>query len=101
MLHVVAPLGIDHIPQPSTNQYKDRIAIGESTYYPGAAADFSVEIFNNIVGIDTCLVFPGKTEVGKHLFNTVFYRPGSLFQLHGTQHLHHDFAFPQTVFLLS
>ena len=50
MLHIhvllVAPLGASHVAQPGADQHKGRVAVRESTHYPSAAADLSVESLN-------------------------------------------------------
>lgn len=67
VLHVhvflVAPLGTSHMAQPSADQHKGRIAVGESTHHTSAAADFPVEPLNDVVSADTGPVFAGEVTV--------------------------------------
>ncbi len=63
-IHVllVAPLGTSHMAQPGTDQHKGRIAIRETAYHTGAAADLTVQPLNNIVGADASPVLAGVYE---------------------------------------
>ena len=67
---LVAPLGTSHMAQPGTDQHKGRITVREAAHYTSAAADLSVQPFNDIVGADTSPVFAGKIAVGQRFFNT-------------------------------
>ena len=93
-IHVLlaAPLSAGNMAQPGTDQHESGVAIRERARHPGAAADFPVEPFYDIIGTNTSPVFAGKIAVGKRFFNAIFYLPGSLFQFHGTQFLHHGFC---------
>ena len=66
MLHIhvllVAPLGTGHMAQSSTDQHKSRIAVRETANHTGAAADLTVQPFNDIVSADTSPVFAGKSQ---------------------------------------
>lgn len=57
------------------------------------AADLPVESLKTIVGVDTGPVFAGKITVGQSLLDVIFRLFSGLFQLHGTQFLHHGFGF--------
>lgn len=48
--------------EPVANQHKGRVAIRECAYHPGAA-DLLVELFNDIVGADSCPMFAGEVAV--------------------------------------
>ena len=67
VLHVhvllIAPLGTDPQAQPSTDQHKSGIAVRETALHTGAAAEFPVQLFNDIVGAHTSPVFAGKIAV--------------------------------------
>ena len=69
MLHIhvllVAPLRTGHMAQPSTDQHEGGIAVWETAYHPGAAADFSVQPFYDIISTNARPVFAGKIAVGK------------------------------------
>ena len=65
--------------QPGADQHEGRVTIREAAHHSGAAADFPVEAFNDIIGTDASPVFAGKIAVGKRLLNTIFYFLGGLF----------------------
>ena len=83
------------------DQHEGRVAIGESTHHPGAAADLPVEPFNNIVGTDASPVLAGEAAVGQGFLNTVLHLFGGLFQLHLSQLGHHSLGLFTSSFLLS
>ena len=66
VLHVhvllVAPLGTNHMAQPCTDQHQGRVAVREASDHTGAAADFPVQPFNDIIGADAGPVSLGKSQ---------------------------------------
>ncbi len=86
MLHVhvllVAPLGTGHMAQPGTDQHEGGITIRKTPYHMGAAADFPVQPFNDIVGADTSPVFAGKVAVSQRFFDALLYLLSGFAQLH-------------------
>ena len=58
-VHVLpaAPLGTGHMAEPGTDQHEGGVAVRETAYHPGAAADLPVEPFYDIVGTDANPVF--------------------------------------------
>src|SRR5699024_8901821 len=103
VLHVhvllVAPLGTGHMAQPGTNQHQSRVAVREAANHTGAAADLTVQPFNDIVCTDTGPVLAGKIAVGQCFFNAVLHLLGRLFQLHGAQFLYHRLSLFSGCFL--
>ena len=53
MLHIhvllVAPLRTGHMAQPGTDQHEGGIAVGETAHHTGAAANFSIQPFYDII----------------------------------------------------
>ena len=88
--------------QSCTDQHEGGVAVQETAHHPGAAADFPVKPFYDIIGANTSPVFAGEIAVGKRLFNAIFYLPIGLFQFHGMRSSSATaFAFSQAAFLLS
>ena len=79
MLHIhvllVAPLGTGHMDKPGTDWYKNGVAVWETANHTRAAADFSIQTFNDIIGADTGPVFAGKIVAGQSLLNAVLHLP--------------------------
>ena len=69
MLHIhvllVAPLRACYMAEPRTDQHRGGVSIRERPYHAGPAADLTVQMFNHIVGADTCLVFTREAAVGQ------------------------------------
>ena len=66
---LVAPLGVGHMAQLSTDQHEGGVAVRETAHHAGTAADLPVEPFNDVVGTDAGPVFTEKIAVGKRLLN--------------------------------
>lgn len=77
--------------QPGTDQHEGGVSVRETAHHTGAAADFPVKPFNDIIGADARPVFAGKIAVGKRLFDAIFYLLGGFFQFHGTKFLYNCF----------
>ena len=76
MLHVhvflAAPLGACRVAKPGADQHQGRVPVRERPQHAGAAADFTVQPLDRVVGTDARPVFAGKIAVGQRFLCTIF-----------------------------
>ena len=86
VLHVhiflVAPLCVGHMAQSGADQHERRVAVGKTAHHTGAAADFPIQPFYDVVGADACSMLRREIRIGQSLIHAVLNLLCGFLQLH-------------------